>query len=104
MTLYATRCVVHHDLATDGIDKTSSEEVRIVQLTWPANAGDTGASHAVLQSVLDQGAVSVWYTMESGPVAEILFTKTADIRMLPATFAEYPVEQPDGAGVEVWGQ
>ena len=104
MTLNATPCVVHKGLATEGIDTTGIEEVRIVQLMRPANAGDARANRVFLQSLLDKGTVSAWYTIDSGPVAEILFAKTTDTMMLQKTFAQYPAAQPDGAGVEIWGQ
>ena len=104
MTLNATPCVVHKGLATEGIDTTGIEEVRIVQLMRPASAGDARANHAFLQSLLDRGTVSAWYTIESGPVAEILFAKTTDTKMLRETFAQYPAAQTDGGGVEIWGQ
>ena len=103
MTLNATRCVVHKGLATEGIDTTGIEEVRIVQLMRPANAGDARTNQAFLQSLLDKGTVSAWYTIESGPVAEILFAKTTDTKMLRETFAQYPASQPF-SGVEIWGQ
>lgn len=104
MTLNATPCVVHKGLATEGIDTTGIEEVRIVQLMRPASIGDARANHAFLQSLLDKDTVSAWYTIESGPVAEILFAKTTDTKMLRETFAQNPAAQPDGGGVEIWGQ
>ena len=107
MTLNATLSVAHKPLATEGIDASGVEEGRIIQIlrtsTTPV-AGDRQADHAFLQALLDKGTVGGWYSMENGPLSEVLFSRTTDTKMLEDTFAQYPAAKSGTAKIVVWRQ
>lgn len=107
MALNAVPSIAHQALATEGIDASGIEEVRIIQIlrtSTNANGGNTRANRAFLQSLVDKGVVGAWYSMEAGPVAEVLFSRTTDTRMLEDAFAQYPASKSGGATVAVWRQ
>ena len=107
MTLNATPAAVHNALVTEGIDPKGIEEVRIIQIlrtAAPAAGGDMKANRAFLQSLVDKGTVGAWYSLDSGPVAEILFSRTTDNKVLEDIFAEYPGTKSGAASVAVWRQ
>ena len=106
MTLNAVPAIAHKALATEGIDASGVEEVRIVQVLrdTPAAGSDVAANRAFLQALVDKGSAGGWYTMESGPVAEILFSRTTDSKMLQDVFADYPAAKSGKATVVVWKQ
>ena len=106
MTLNAVRAVAHKALATEGIDASGVEEVRIVQVLrdTPAAGSDVAANRAFLQALVDKGSAGGWYTMESGPIAEILFSRTTDSKILQDAFADYPAVISGKATVVVWRQ
>jgi uncharacterized protein YciI len=107
MTLNAVTCEVHEALATSGIDANSIEEVRIIQImrsAKPPSASDAKANHAFLHSLVIKGAAGAWYSIDNGPVAEILFSRTTDTKALQETFAQYPGAKSRGAEVVVWRQ
>jgi uncharacterized protein YciI len=100
----ATACKA---LNTEGIDDTRIEEVRIVQITRgnaPTNLATLNARLALLQGLVDAGTVGAWYTLHSGPVAEVLFARTRDTPALEAVFAAYPGAGVGGVSVAVWAQ
>ncbi len=100
MTLDAVPATAHKALNTEGIDATRVEEVRIVQLMRPADAGDAAARQAFLRGLLERGRVGAWYTLHEGPVAEVLFARSTDTAALQVAFAGLP----GGGEVAVWGQ
>ena len=107
MTLNATPVVVRKALATDGIDPRGIEEVRIIQIlrtAAPPTGGDMKANRDVLQLLVDLGTLGAWYSLESGPVAEILFSKTTDSKKLEEIFVDYPGVKSGAASVAVWRQ
>jgi uncharacterized protein YciI len=107
MTLNATLAIANKPLATEGIDENAIEEVRIVQIMRPRGAGGAlpvKANRAFIQSLVDKGTIGAWYTLQSGPVAEVLFAKTKDTAAIEAALADYPSAQTGGAEVLVWGQ
>lgn len=105
MKLNAVPAQAHKALHTEGIDATRVEEVRIVLINRAAAVPDSAtaaAQRAWLQALLDRGTVGAWYTLHSGPVAEVLFARTTDSAALQAAFAGYP--GLGGEAVAVWGQ
>ena len=107
MLLNAVPAAVHKGLHTQGIDASKVEELRIVQIargTAVADATTTAARQALLQRLTDSGTVGAWYTLQSGPVAEVLFAKTTNTPQLEAAFAGYPGLGTAGVTVAVWGQ
>ena len=107
MTLNATLSVAHRPLATEGIDASGVEEVRIIQIlptSTIATGGERQADHAFLQSLLDKGTIGAWYSMENGPVSEVLFSRTTDTKMLDDTFAQYLATKSGIAKIVVWRQ
>ena len=69
MTHNAVRAVAHKALATEGIDASGVEEVRIVQVLrdTPAAGSDVAANRAFLQALVEKRSAGGWYTMESDP-------------------------------------
>lgn len=86
----ATAQRAHH---TEGIDATKVEELRIVLVPRSAPA-----PHAGLRALVDAGTLGAWYTLEEGPVAEVLFARTTDTAALQAVLA------PLTKDAQVWRQ
>ena len=106
LKLDAIPCVANKALSTEGIDSSGIEEVRIVQLMRSANAlsvADTAAQRAALKGLVDRGVFGAWYTMDNGPVAEILFSRNKDDKALQTALAGTPAVKA-GTAVAVWGQ
>ncbi|MBK9133003.1 MAG: hypothetical protein IPM15_01215 [Betaproteobacteria bacterium] len=106
LKLNAVPALANRPLATEGIDSSGVEEVRIVQLMRgerALSAGDAAAQRAALQRLVDQGTFGAWYTLEAGPVAEVLFSRNRDDRALQAALAGLPSIKA-GAPVAVWVQ
>jgi uncharacterized protein YciI len=72
MTLQAVPATVHQPLRTAGIDTSAIEEVRIVMV---ARGAGPDRLPALLRWHVDRGSFGAWYTLESGPVAEVLFAR-----------------------------
>lgn len=106
LKLNAAPALVNKGLATEGIDSGGVEEGRIVQVMRNGkalSAGDAAAQRAMLQRLVDQGSFGAWYTLEAGPVAEVLFSRNKDDKALQAALANLPAVKA-GAQVAVWGQ
>jgi uncharacterized protein YciI len=106
LKLNAAPALVNRPLATEGIDSSGMEEVRIVQLmrgAKPLAAAEAAAQRSALQRLVDQGTFGAWYTLEAGPVAEVLFSKNRDDKALQQALAQLPAVK-GGAPVAVWGQ
>jgi uncharacterized protein YciI len=107
MNVHAEPATPHRALNNEGIDDTRIEEVRIVQIMRGNEAADAAtaqARQAFLRNLLDRGTVGAWYTLHTGPVAEVLFARTQDTPQLEAAFAGYPGLGNAGVSVAVWGQ
>lgn len=107
LTLNARRCVVHKPLNTENIDPEGIEEVRIVQITRPATKPgrrEAKVTAAFLQSLVDQGTVGAWYTLEGGDVAEVLFCHSQDTKALEAAFEPCPLLKTSNARLLIWRQ
>ncbi len=107
MLLNARRTVVHNELATEGIDPDGVEEVRIIQImrgAAPATDGELKANHAFLQSLIDKGTIGAWYSLDSGPVTEIIFSRITDSKVLEDVFADYPGTKSSAVSIAVWRQ
>ena len=107
MTVKAVPTTVHKGLNTEGIDPDGIEEVRIVQIGRASIAADAQTARAqqgVLQSLIDRGIAGAWYTLQTGPVAEVLFARSDDALMLGVGLAGYPGLGGPGVSVEVWKQ
>jgi uncharacterized protein YciI len=107
LTVNAEASSARKALATEGIDPSDIEEVRIVQILRSGGTvkdGEMKANHVFLQKLVDKGTIGAWYSMEKGSVSEVLFSKTADTKMLQDAFLQYPALAPSGANVLVWRQ
>ena len=107
MTANAVRCTVHKALNTEDLDPNSIEEVRIVQITRPAEkltSDQQRESHAFVQAQVDKGTVGAWYTLETGDMAEVLFCRTTNTATLESLFAQYPATKTSKATVHIWPQ
>jgi uncharacterized protein YciI len=106
MTLNAQPAHARRALATEGIDPTGIEEVRIVQLMRPGralSATDAAAEQARLAALVGEGRFGAWYTLASGPVSDVLFSRDKNDEALRALLADLPSIKA-GAAVAVWGQ
>lgn len=106
LKLNAVPALVNKPLATEGIDSSGIEEGRIVQVMRgdkALGAGEAAAQRAMLQRLVDQGAFGAWYTLEAGPVAEVLFSRNKDDRALQQALANLPAVK-GGVPVAVWTQ
>lgn len=107
MTANAVRCTAHKALNTEAIDPNSIEEVRIVQLTRPAEKW-TGEqqkeNHSFIRTQVDKGTVGAWYTLETGDMAEVLFFRTTNTTALATLFAQYPAVKTSQVTVHIWPQ
>lgn len=106
LRLNAAPALVNKPLATDGIDSSGVEEVRIVQLMRgdkTLSSAEAAAQRAMLQRLVDQGPFGAWYTLEAGPVAEVLFSRNKDDKALQTALATLPAVK-GGAPVAVWTQ
>lgn len=107
MTLNAMPAIAHKALASEGIDPSGVEEVRIIQILRPSPAavtGDAKANQEFLQALIDRGTVGAWYSVDSGSLSEVLFSRTTDSKMLEDTFAQYPAAKSGDASIAVWRQ
>ena len=107
MTLNTMPVIVHKPLESEDIDPNSIEEVRIIQIlraSSAASVGDAKANQEFLQALIDKGTVGAWYSVESGSLSEILFSRTTDTKMLETSFAQYPGAKLGEANVVVWRQ
>lgn len=106
LKLNALPAVVNKPLATEAIDSSAVDEGRIVQLLRPDKPpapADAAARRAALQRLVDQGTFAAWYTLEAGPVAEVLFSRSRDDKALWAVLATLPPAN-GGARAMVWPQ
>ena len=106
LKLNAAPALVNKPLATEGVDSSGIEEGRIVQVMRGDKAlssGEAAAQRAMLQRLVDQGPFGAWYTLESGPVAEVLFSRNKDDKALQTALATLPAVK-GGAPVTVWAQ
>ncbi|MDO9286580.1 MAG: hypothetical protein Q7U26_16925 [Aquabacterium sp.] len=106
MQVNAVPALARRAVYTEGIDATRVEEIRIVLIGRPAAAPDAATAHArqaLLQGLVERGNVGAWYTLQTGPVAEVLLARGTDSASLEAALAPYAA--PDrGITVQVWRQ
>jgi uncharacterized protein YciI len=105
MALNAVPCIANRALATEGIDPNAIEEVRIVLLMRAAglSAADTADQRARLRELVERGRFGAWYTLDNGPIAEVLFSREKDEQALQAALAALPAVK-GGVPVSVWPQ
>ncbi len=107
MTVNAERCTVHKPLNSEGIDPEGIEEVRIVQITRPEKKPtrkERQVDREFLQSVVKQGTAGARYTLEAGPMAEVLFCRTTNTTALEGIFAGVPTVKAGKASALIWRQ
>lgn len=106
MQVKAVPALARRAVYTEGIDATRVEEIRIVLIGRPTAAPDAAtaqARRALLQGLVERGAVGAWYTLQAGPVAEVLLARSTDTAMLEAALVPYAAPA-DGIAVQVWRQ
>jgi uncharacterized protein YciI len=106
MSVNAVPCIAHKPLNTVGIDAKTIEEVRIVQISRPTvgGAAEVAQDRDFLRSLVAEGKVGAWYSLTTGPVADVLFVLTTDSKTLEDLFAAHPAVRQRGATVSIWGQ
>ena len=103
----AVRSMAHKYLNTEGIDPDGIEEQSIVLITRPTKPPtrkEKRETITFLQALVDQGMVGAWYTLESGDVAEVLFCRSTDTKVLEDLFAKTPAVKATKASALVWPQ
>ncbi len=105
MTLNAVPCIANRALSTEGIDPNAIEEVRIVLLMRAAglSAADAADQRARLRELVASARFGAWYTLGSGPIAEVLFSREKDEQALHAALALLPSVK-SGAPASIWAQ
>ena len=68
------------------------------------DAATEQAGQAYLQALVDKGAIGAWYTLESGPVAEVMFARTTDTKMLDDLLATHPAVASKVSTLSIWSQ
>lgn len=107
MNVNAVPCIVHKPLSTIDISPDGIEEHRIVQIARPSvplNESDQRAANEYLQRLVDKRVVSAWYTLESGPVAEVLFVRGTDNDRINRKLSLHPPIAGGKAAYTVWPQ
>lgn len=103
MTVNAQPAKVHQALNHTGIDPNGIEENRIV-LFSRAEEKDREAVPVFLQRALDEGVIGAWYSLEDGPVGEVVFMRGTDETALRKTMAEYPGLSDQRVTMKIWAQ
>lgn len=103
MTVEAQPATAHQPLNHTGIDPNGIEENRIVLLSR-AEAKDKDAVPVFLKRALDEGAIGAWYSLEDGPIGEVVFSRGTDETALRKTLAEYPGLSDQRATMKIWPQ
>ena len=103
MTVNAQPAKVHQALNHTGIDPNGIEEHRIV-LFSRAEEKDREAVPVFLQRALDEGVIGAWYSLEDGPVGEVVFMRGTDETALRKTMAEYPGLSDQRVTMKIWAQ
>lgn len=105
LTLNAVPCIANRALAAEGIDPNTIEEVRIVLLMRVAglSAADAADHRVRLRELVERGRFGAWYTLDSGPIAEVLFSRERDEQVLRVALAALPTVKA-GAPVAIWPQ
>jgi uncharacterized protein YciI len=108
MTLNASPARVHRGLATTGIEPDTIEEVRILMIgrraAGQADASADAAGELQLQALLAQGRLSAWYSLETGPVADVLFARSTDDAALRGMLAAHPGVASQSQTLRIWPQ
>lgn len=93
MTVNAVPAIGRRPHHTEGIDASRVEEIRIVLLPREAPVPPP-----VLQAMVDKGVFGAWYTLNEGPLADVLFARTTDTAAVEAALASH------ARGALVWRQ
>lgn len=107
MTLNAVPVTVNKALNSENIDPSGIEEVRIVLIdhTGAATKPDARqARRALLEGLMARGVISAWYSPQSGPISEIIFTRSTDNASLTTQLATYPGVANGEATLRIWSQ
>ncbi|MDM4766920.1 hypothetical protein [Pelomonas sp. SE-A7] len=106
MTVNAAVARPNKALVTLAVDPGVIEEARIILIGRDDKAGAEVQKQrrALLQQGLDGGRFGAWYTLETGPVAEVLFAKTTDSDALQAALANYPGVADKSVSLDIWAQ
>ena len=103
MVVNAQPATVHQALNHTGIDPDSIEENRIV-LFSRAEEKDRVAVPIFLPRALDEGVIGAWYSLQDGPIGEVVFSRGTDETALRKTMAEYPGLRDQRVTMKIWGQ
>jgi uncharacterized protein YciI len=105
MTLNASPCLARRPLNTVGVVPESIEESRITLLGRAAPGAATSAERtAQLQTAVNRGRIGAWYTLATGPVAEVLLTSVTHAEALRSELADWPGLDSPGTAPPVWPQ
>lgn len=104
MALNAVPCLVNKPLNTTGIDPNGIEEVRIVQIMRTADEKASRRGKLVLKELVANGNFGAWYSPETGPVAEILFSRTTNNKKLLDLIKRDIDPLLAGREIKVWRQ
>ena len=106
MTVNAATARPNKALTTLAVNPGGIDEARIVLIGRDdkASASVQQQRRAFLQQLIDNGRLGAWYSLDTGPVAEVLFAKTTDSESVQSALAGYPGVTDKTVSLEVWGQ
>lgn len=106
MTVNAAVARPNKALITLAVNPGGIEEARIVLIGRDEKATPAAQvqRRALLQQQVDSGRFGAWYSLATGPVAEVLFAKSTDGDALQAALAAYPGLADKTVSLDVWGQ
>ena len=56
------------------------------------------------EPALDEGVIGAWYSLQDGPIGEVVFSRGTDETALRKTMAEYPGLRDQRVTMKIWGQ
>lgn len=104
MTVDAQPAVAHQGLNHIGIDPDAGIEEHRIVLFSRADEKDKAGVPVFLQRALDDGVIGAWYSLEDGPIGEVVFMRGTDETALRKAMVEYPGLSDQRVTMRIWGQ
>lgn len=106
MTVNAATAKPNKALTTLAVNPGGIDEARIVLIGRDdkALAAVQQQRRALLQQLVDEGRFGAWYSLNNGPVAEVLFAKSTDSEAVQSSLANYPGVADKTVSLDVWAQ
>jgi uncharacterized protein YciI len=105
MRVNATPAHANQALNSEGIDPDGIEELRIV-LLGRDRSGESliEARRTMLRGLVERGIFGAWYTLQEGPIAEVLFARGGDSSALERSLGDVPGVAAQEVSLAIWPQ